>query len=143
MPEPAIKLPPVGAKVKLARDGRRWWDVRAADNRFAILTRQAEFKPKGELRYTILDSTRGVRGPCNLIGQSWDKYMSDQACAELLEELQIGSKMGDWNSGDRSFDMDAHMAWMNENQRFGVEVSYRNNVPIGISEIRSGEQAHA
>ncbi|WP_206779545.1 hypothetical protein, partial [Mycolicibacterium canariasense] len=28
-------LPPVGSKVRLARDGRRWWDVRCADDRFA------------------------------------------------------------------------------------------------------------
>lgn len=41
--KPAMTLPPVGSRVKLTNDGPRWWDVRAADERFAILTRQAEF----------------------------------------------------------------------------------------------------
>lgn len=130
-------LPPVGARVKLPNDGPRWWDVRVADDRFAILTRQAEFRPKGEVCYTILDAVEGVRGPCNLIGQGWDKYMPDKACRELLEELQIGAKTDAWNAGDRSFDMDAHIAWMNEHQRFGVEISHRNRVNLVIGEVRT------
>lgn len=132
-----VTLPLAGARVKLRGDSNRWWDVRIADGRFAICTRQAAFKPKGDVYYTILDVERGVRGPCNLIGQSWDKYMSDQACQELLEDLQIGAKTNAWNAGDRSFDMDAHIAWMNETQRFGVEISHRNRVSLHINEVRT------
>lgn len=129
-------IPPVGAKIKLRGDSNRWWDVRIADDRFAICTRQAAFKPQGEVFYTILDFKEGVRGPCNLIGQGWDTYMSDEACRELLEELRIGAKTAAWNGGDRSFDIDAHLAWMTEHQRFGVEVSHRNRVSLHINEVR-------
>lgn len=126
------ELPPVGSKVKLTSDAPRWWDVRAADGRFAICTRQAEFKPKGEVFYTILDIKEGVRGPCNLIGQAWHATMPDEACQELLEELQIGAKTGAWEG----IDDDAHISWKNETQRFGVEISHRNRVPLGIYAIR-------
>ncbi|ASR85098.1 hypothetical protein I5G78_gp016 [Mycobacterium phage Unicorn] len=105
-------IPPVGSRVKLTSDGRRWWDVRAADERFAILTRQAEFRPKGEVCYTILDVEQGVRGPCNLIGQSWHATMPDEECARLLEAL---------NADPRSD---------------GVEVSHRNRVPLDLGEVR-------
>lgn len=125
-------LPPVGSRVKLTSDGPRWWDVRCADDRFAILTRQAEFKPKGEVCYTILDIEQGVRGPCNLIGQGWHETMPDEACRELLEELQIGAKVNAWNAGDHSFDIDAVLG----DRASWVEISHRNRVPLGIYEIR-------
>lgn len=130
-PAPA-PLPPVGSRVKLTRDGRRWWDVRAADDRFAILTRQAEFRPKGEVCYTILDAVAGVRGPCDLIGQSWHKTMPDEACAELLAELQISSKVDAWNAGDRTFDVDAIIG----DRGNWVGISHRNRVRLDIGEIR-------
>lgn len=129
-----MTLPPVGAKIKLRGDGNRWWDVRIADERFAICTRQAEFKPKGEVFYTILDVEQGARGPCNLIGQSWDKYMSDEACAELLNELQIGAKVQQWNGGDHSFDLDEILA---TNDGHWVEISHRNRVSLYINEVRA------
>lgn len=126
-------LPPVGSKVRLARDGRRWWDVRCADDRFAILTRQAEFKPKGEVYYTILDIEQGVRGPCDLIGQSWDKYMPDEACADLLNELQIGAR---FTAGDLT---DGELHELNELSSCGcgVGISHRNRVPLDINEVRT------
>lgn len=127
-----MSTPPVGAKIKLARDRPRWWDVRAADERFAICTRQAEFKPKGEVFYTILDVEEGVRGPCNLIGQSWHETMPDEACQELLTELQLGAKVNAWNAGDRSFDVEALLA----DRGSWVEISHRNRVPLGIMEVR-------
>lgn len=128
-------VPPVGAKVKLLKDGPRWWVVRAADERFAILTRQADFKPKGEVFYTILDVLEGVRGPCNLIGQGWDRYMPDAACQELLEALQRGARVNAWNAGDRSFDLDAVLA---ERQWVPgwVEISRRNRVALDLGEVR-------
>lgn len=134
------ELPPVGSRVKLTRDGNRWWDVRAADERFAILTRQAAFKPKGEVCYTILDAVEGVRGPCNLIGQGWHETMPDEECRELLHELQIGAKVQAWNAGDRSFDLDAFLAGI---EWRGVEISHRNRVPLDIGKIqtRQGECA--
>lgn len=133
--EPAT-VPPIGAKVKLLKDGPRWWAVRAADERFAILTRQADFKPKGEVLYTILDVHEGVRGPCNLIGQGWDRYMPDTACQELLEALQVGAKVNAWNAGDRSFDLDAVLAERQRNEVAWVEISRRNRVALDLGEVR-------
>lgn len=126
-------LPPVGAKIKLTRDGNRWWDVRCADERFAICTRQAEFQPKGELRCTILDIQEGIRGACNQIGNGWDLHMSDEACAELLKELQIGAKVQTWNAGDHSFDLDAVYA----QSTYGgwVQISHRNQVPLDLGMV--------
>jgi hypothetical protein len=84
----------------------RWWDVRAADDRWAVLTQQAPFRPKGELVYTIVDSENGRRGPCNLIGQGWD-VEEPGGCDALLAALQSGE----------------------------VEISHRNNVETRIREV--------
>src|SRR5690554_2932986 len=82
------KLAP-GDRVKFGtpdKDTRRWWNVRAADDRFVVLTRQAEFQKRGTLLYTIIDWDRGVRGPCNRIGQGWD-VESPGGCSNLLLAL--------------------------------------------------------
>lgn len=96
----------VGVRIKFAGDAK-WWAVRAesADRRYAVCTRQAEFKPKGEVFYTIVDQVEYLRGPCNLIGQSWDAYMSDEKCAELIAALESGE----------------------------VEISHRNRVGLNVS----------
>lgn len=96
----------VGDTVKFDGDNR-WWTVRAADTRFVILTRQAPFQPKGESVYTIIDWERGLRGPCDRIGQGWDVDKAG-GCESLLSALN------------------GH-----------VQVSYRNNLPIEIVEVRS------
>lgn len=81
-----------GMQAKLSGRGeRRWWTVRAADERYVILTMQAEFQPKGVLWYTIADFQEGRRGPCNLVGQGWD--LTDDpnvGCAALLDALIAG-----------------------------------------------------
>ena len=61
----------VGQQVKL--DGeRQWWAVRGvAGEHVAVLTRQAPFRRRGALEYTVLDWRSGVRGPVNVIGQGW------------------------------------------------------------------------
>jgi len=56
-----------------------------------ILTRQAPFKPKGEVLYTIVDQEQGLRGPCNLIEQGWD-FNADtlgEDAGKLLAGLQL------------------------------------------------------
>jgi hypothetical protein len=98
----------VGQKVKLDTD-RRWWTVRAVTENFVGLTRQAEFEPAGTNCYTVVDWRNGVRGPCNLIGQTWgDGSYSETECAEMLARFE---------SGD-------------------LEISQRNWVPIEIGETR-------
>lgn len=103
----------VGDKVRLGFDiPSRWWDVRAVDKRYVVLTRQQEFKPKGTLVYTIIDWERDLRGPCNLIGQGWD-VQTPGGCDALLRALNVEPKPGPITE-------------------ISVEVSYRNNVPIEI-----------
>ena len=91
---------------RLAFEGDPWgWTLRAKNERYWILTRNARFKPKGNLLYTIIDWERDLRGPCDLVGQGWgDGTYSDDECANLLSALEEGR----------------------------VGVSYRNNVPIKI-----------
>lgn len=111
--------------VKFSGD-RRWWTVREADERFVILTRQAEFKPKGTPVYTIIDWERGLRGPCDQIGQGWGVDEPD-GCASLLRalnyQLEVWARLV---AGEKSVVID----------EVGVEVSYRNNVPIEIVSVR-------
>jgi len=109
-----------------------WWNVRCGDDRFTIITRQAEFKPRGIRRYSIIDRERGVRGPCNLIGQGWDAHMDDEACASLLRALQAHVI----NSAVREKDRIEHGTTEWPFTEPEVEVSYRNNVPVDIYEVR-------
>lgn len=134
-------LPPVGSQVKLTRDGRRWWDVRIADERFAILTRQAEFRPSGQVSYTVLDVREGVRGPCNLIGQGWHATMPDEECRKLLLALQLGAKVQAWNAGDHSFDIFAVLKEADAVGRGHVGISHRNRVSLDVGEIRANRTA--
>ena len=121
----------VGDRVRLLRGGEytRWWDVRAADDRFVVLTRQRSFKPKGELLYTVIDWERGVRGPCNLVGQGWN-VEEPGGCDALLRALNA------------HLDHMAHLSTVPAGVSVPVpdeitcEVSYRNNVPIEIADIR-------
>lgn len=86
LPRPLV----VGERLRFAAD-RRWWTVKAVTEHFAAMTRQAEFRRAGVLCYTVLDWRNGVRGPCNLIGQSWgDGSYTEAACASLLAEFEAG-----------------------------------------------------
>lgn len=75
----------VGARVRLDWQ-RRLWDVIAVTDHFAILSRQAAFKKKGELFYTIIDWRNGVYGPANTLGQAYpidDSVELAQLCVDL------------------------------------------------------------
>lgn len=61
-----------GDRIRTTRDGKSWWTVQIAGERYVICTRQAPFKPKGDYLYTIMDLKRHAQGPCNLIGNGWD-----------------------------------------------------------------------
>lgn len=119
----------VGHLVRLAYDkpSGRWWTVRALDSRFVILTRQAEFHAKGTSQYTIIDWERGVRGPCNLIGQGWDIDDPDgpeSLLRALNYHVEVSQRL---TAGEKIVTL----------TETSTEVSYRNNVPIEILEVRS------
>lgn len=82
-PMPAVAMA-VGQRVRL--DGeRQWWSVRGtAGEEVVVLTRQAPFRRRGALEYTVLDWRSGVRGPVNVIGQGWG-VDTDEQCQELAE----------------------------------------------------------
>lgn len=111
---------------------RLWWDVRATtdDGRWVVLTQQAPFQPTGDLRYTIIDWQRGLRGPCNLSGQGWDFAPDpDESARRLIRALVY----------DRDLRSSLEVAQTGEGdvEDVAVEVSYRNNIAIEIAAVRS------
>lgn len=101
----------VGQQVSLRFDSDPW-TVRAVTNNFAALTRPISQTDRDEAEmnadpdnkywenpydgedgplYTVLDWRNGVRGPCNLIGQSWgDGTYSETQCAAMLADFEAG-----------------------------------------------------
>ncbi|OFV78488.1 hypothetical protein [Rhodococcus erythropolis] len=77
----------VGDKVQF-EESKRWWTVRAVsdDGNLAILT--SPFNPQNTVLYTIIDNTRGVRGPDDRIFSSG--YESDDDVNERMRELVAG-----------------------------------------------------
>lgn len=124
----------VGQRARFPETGRLWWDVRAtsSDARWVVLTQQEPFAPIGRLRYTIIDWERGVRGPCNLIGQGWDFMPGtdlNQSAQRLIDALEAKRSI------------QARLDQLLPGQgvacdEVAVEVSYRNNVRIVIVEVR-------
>ena len=122
------------SQVRLGQGTRpkAWWTVRESDDRFAILTRPASNKDKGS-EYTIVDTVRGLRGPCDLIGQGWD-VDADGGCGKLLRALNFHLEVvARLEAGEESVPM----------TEASTEVSYRNNVPIEILQVRAAQSLPA
>jgi hypothetical protein len=120
-------------KVRLGHGGldRWWWTVQAVSDNFAACVHQAPFQPAGTVWYTVLDWRNGVRGPCNLIGQSWgDGSYSPQECAEMLALFEAHDLV------------DAKLRALPPGQsleyELTLEVSYRNRVPLQVLDVRRG-----
>jgi hypothetical protein len=117
-----------GAQVRLGQGTRpkAWWTVRESDGRFAVLTRPASNKARGS-EYTIIDSVRELRGPCDLIGQGWD-VDAEGGCTKLLRALNFNLEVeARLDAGEKSVRM----------TETSTEVSHRNNVPIEILEVKA------
>lgn len=105
----------------------RWGTIRALDERFVILTRQAAFKSKGQSEYTIIDWERALRGPSNLLGQGWD-VDEPGGCQALLRALNYELEVrGRLEAGESKVVLEGK----------SCEVSYRNNVAIEILEHKA------
>lgn len=91
VPKPEVS---VGDRIRGFEDdnrSRNWWEVRADSEHFTALARQAPFKEKGVMEYTVCDWRNGVRGPCNLIGQGYgDGSYSREECERMLAEFESG-----------------------------------------------------
>lgn len=119
----------VGDRVKLAPDGRRWWRVQAASENFTVCVQQRPFKQKGDVFYTVLDWRKGIRGPCNLIGQGWgDGTYTEKECAELLAAFEAND---DAIAYDQAQAAAGRQSWPVYPETH-VEVSHRNNVPLEV-----------
>lgn len=88
-----------GDRARFFGEKRFAWTVQVAGSRYTILTKQAPFKPKGELFYTICDAQFEKRGPCNLMGNGWDMqsrgpYIGSRALhvALLSEDVEISNR---------------------------------------------------
>jgi len=94
------------------------------DDRFTVLTRPASNKERGS-EYTIIDKDRGLRGPCDLIGQGWN-VDADHGPERLLRALNFHLEVcARLEVGEVSVPM----------TEISTEVSHRNNVPIEILEL--------
>jgi len=112
------------ARVQFLGD-RYWWTVRAADDRYVVLTRFTPFNEKGTLTYTIVDAVAGHRGPCNLIGQGWD--IDPEKPEEGSEELLVALHGGRDTLDDESLPDDERVHIPR------VEISHRNRVRTVIT----------
>lgn len=124
-----------GQRIRFA-DDRHWWTIQATDQRWIIAVRQADFRPKGVLCYTIVDTASGIRGACNLIGQGWgDGSYSVTECEEMLAALRLGqtplSERG-WTVIKRD-ERGQPTGWLVEGVT--VEISHRNRVPCAAIEL--------
>jgi hypothetical protein len=118
----------VGSQVRLGQGTRPkvWWTVRTRDERFTVLTRPASNAVKGS-EYTIVDEVRGLRGPCDLIGQGWD-VDADGGCESLLRALNFHLEVS------ALLDAGVKSVVLTE---ASTQVSYRNNVPIEILQAKA------
>lgn len=132
----------VGDRVSFARrvaKRNQWWLVRAVGGereRFVVLTQQRVGKPKGELIYTIIDWDRGVRGPCNQVGQGWDfnpEVDPDASARDLVRALEAHVEGDKWLS-------EQPVGTYRDMEELEVEVSYRNNVEIDIVGAVTGNE---
>lgn len=106
-----IDLPAVGDKLRFPETTRLWWECQAASDRFAVLTQQVPFCKAGTRRYTVMDAEKGIRGPCNLIGQGYgDGSYSREQCEQLLAEFH--ARTPPWPP---------------------LKISHRNNVPVEVT----------
>lgn len=130
-------------------DDRRWWTVRARDDRFTILTRSSVFGSPDDVVYTIVDAERAVRGPCNQVGQGWHFRRStlEDDARQLLTALNLHRRRAQWweASKDDPGSTDGSTIVYPEHLRptdadgiptFPVEVSYHNNVPVHVEAAR-------
>lgn len=98
-PNPVAPVPmTVGTKVRFQEFPTKPFTVRAVSTNFVVTTRQADFRPKGDLRYTVIDWRNGIRGAINVIGQGWD-VTTDEACQELVDDLEAG----EWEISQRNW----------------------------------------
>lgn len=121
----------LGAKVKFF-DDRYWWTVQAVTEHFAALTRHQDFTKDGVF-YTVIDWNKGIRGPCDLVGQGWgDGTYTQDECAQMLQEFEHGLEMpGIFEARRAAGDPGP---WPYEAT---LEISHRNRVPVEIVEIKS------
>lgn len=119
-----------GDRVKFA-DKRNLWDVAATTEHYTAFTAQEPFEPTGTLMYTVIDWDKGIRGPCNLVGQGWgDGSYSPEQCAEMLEEFENTHREDPAMVAARDR---GETRWTPSWRE--LEVSHRNNVPVSIERV--------
>ncbi|WP_138918070.1 hypothetical protein [Gordonia effusa] len=102
--DPKAQTYQVGDRVRFiprAGDGTRWWTVRASNEQYLVATRQAEFRPKGKLLYTVVDlvgwehsyNNAGpglVRSSLNTLGGGWELGPDGEGAQGILDVLVSG-----------------------------------------------------
>jgi hypothetical protein len=95
----------LGSKIYFARE-KRPYTVKARDSRFVICTKP--FNPLHTVQYTILDFQLGMRGPNNLVFNSYD-YTVQADIEQCLRDLN--------------------------NPETGLELSHRRSIPLDIVKV--------
>jgi hypothetical protein len=151
-PDAAVTPPPlcVGDRILLDHDPS-WWTVAAVSPNFTACTRPAEprdldpddvdgdmedLDPSGPV-YTVLDWRSGVRGPCNLMGQSYgDGTYSPDQCAEMLAAFEVtDDDIRAAMTAHRISGPDEPFAALADDVPMQLEVSQRNHVPLRVRAI--------
>ena len=93
--EPAPLSP--GDSVQFA-ESRRWWKVRATNERYAVLTSPYNLPNRYGLRnfYSLIDWERGVRGPDDHYG--FNTYETDAEVAAAVQALLNGEIEVSWRA---------------------------------------------
>lgn len=124
--------PQVGDAVKFDGD-RRWWTVKANTEHFTALTRKEAFSD--DLCYTVIDWEKGVRGPCNLLGQGYGEGVYDEAeCTAMLAEFEAGRPEA-LDAYAKPFLDQGLTSWP---AHAYLEVSHRNRVRVVIRDVKAG-----
>lgn len=133
----AVEPTPMSVEDRVRFDGDRyWWTVAAVSAHFVALVRQAAFRPKGNIVYTVVDWRHGVRGPCNLLGQGYDIDGADpaSACERMLAGFEYDPDRDPAQVAAREAALAAGRDSWSAPRRENLSVSQRNWVRIEVVE---------
>lgn len=139
-----LVIPPGAPRVRFGGDDDRWWQVRARDDRYLVLTAQVPGRARGVVHYTIVDLVEQVRGPCDQVAGDWRLRPGslDADARRLLAALRLRRDRQAWLESTRRHAGDTitwpdHLAGVDEHGATlpAVGISHRNRVPVIVAAV--------